>query len=109
MLPAEHVLTVLVSGSSPANRAKTGYTAQAFAQGGTRQQKKVGFTQKTREGCGCFWDLLGGSRGKFRESPGKIAGKIFPNREMLQILGFRAPGKADTAWTLSPPSVWGVF
>ena len=48
--------------------------------------------------------------------PGKIAGKSFPNREMLQTLGFRAPGKAnlpgtlgDTAWTLSPPSVRGVF
>ena len=60
---------------------------------------------------------FGGSRGKLRESPGKIAGKFFPNREMLQVLGFRAPGKAnlpgtlkvDTAWTLSPPSVRGVF
>ena len=52
-------------------------------------------------------------------SPGKSwenCWKILPNREMLQILGFRAPGKAtcrepwvDTARTLSPPSVRGVF
>ena len=24
--------------------------------------------RKTRDGCGCFWDLLGGSRGNFREN-----------------------------------------
>ena len=59
-------------------------------------------TQKTREGCGCFRGLFGGSRGKLRESPGKIAGKIFPNREMLQIPGFRAPGKANLPGTLGP-------
>ena len=41
-----------------------------------------------------------GSPGKLRESPGKSAGKIFPNREMLQILGFRAPGKANLPGTL---------
>ena len=46
--------------------------------------------QKTREGCGCFRGLFGGSPGKLRESPGKIAGIFFPDREMLQILGFRA-------------------
>ena len=56
--------------------------------------------QKTREGCGCFRGLFGGSPGKLRESPGKIAGKLFPNREMLQILGFRAPGKANLPGTL---------
>ena len=33
---------------------------------------------------------------------GKIAGKFFPNREMLQILGFRAPGKANLPETLGP-------
>ena len=55
---------------------------------------------ETREGCGCFRDLSGGSRGKLRESPGKIAGNLFPNREMLQILGFRAPGKANLPGTL---------
>ena len=55
--------------------------------------------QKTREGCGCFRGLFGGCRGKLRESPGKIAGKFFPNREMLQILVFRAPGKENLAGT----------
>ena len=62
--------------------------------------QKVYVYQKTREGCGCFRGLFGGSPGKLRESPGKIAGKIFPNREMLQILGFRAPGKANLPGTL---------
>ena len=68
-----------------------------------------GVSQKTREGCGCFRGLFGVSRGKLRESPGKIAGKFFPNREMLQILGSRAPEgqtcrepwRVDTAGTLS--------
>ena len=45
--------------------------------------------------------LCGSSRGKFRENSGKIAGKFFPNREMLQTLGFRAPGKANL------PRTWG--
>ena len=56
--------------------------------------------QKTREGCGCFRGLFGGSRGELRESPGKIAGKFFPKRQMLQILGLRAPGKANLPGTL---------
>ena len=56
--------------------------------------------QKTREGCGCFRGLFGGSLGKLRESPGKIAGKFFPNRKMLQILRFRTPGKANLPGTL---------
>ena len=60
----------------------------------------IPISQKTREGYGCFRGLFGGSRGKLRESPGKIAGKFFPNREMLQILGFRAPGKANLPGTL---------
>ena len=55
--------------------------------------------QKTWEGCGCFWDLLGRSRGKFRENRGKIAGTIFPHRRTLQILGFRALGKANLPGT----------
>ena len=63
-------------------------------------QPLLEFHQKTREGCGCLWDAFGGSRGKVRESPGKIAGKCFPNREMLQILGFWAPGKANLPGTL---------
>ena len=32
--------------------------------------------------------------------PGKLLEKIFPNREMLQILGFRAPEKANLPGTL---------
>ena len=58
--------------------------------------------QKTREGCGCFWGLRGSSGGTFQENSGKIAGKFFPNRDMLQILGFRAPGKANLPGTLGP-------
>ena len=38
-----------------------------------------------------------GNSGKVAE---EIAGKISPNREMLQILGFRAPGKANLLGTL---------
>ena len=60
------------------------------------------FYQKTREGCGCFRGLCRSSAGKFRENSGKIAGKFFPNREMLQILGFRAPGRANLPETLGP-------
>ena len=48
--------------------------------------------------------------------PAKLLEKISANREMLQILGFRAPGKAtcrepwvDTAWSLSTRSAWDVF
>ena len=56
--------------------------------------------QKTREGRGCFWGLFGGSPGKLRESLGSVAGKIFPNREMLCILRFWAPGKAHLPGSL---------
>ena len=62
----------------------------------------VDVSRKTREGCGCFRGLCRSSAGKFRENSGKIAGKIFPNREMLQILGFQAPGKANLPETLGP-------
>ena len=68
----------------------------------TAKGLKMFFYQKTREGCGCFRGLFGGSR---RKTPGKsreIAGKMLPNREMLQILGFRAPGKANLPGTLGP-------
>ena len=58
------------------------------------------YDQKAREGCGCLWDAFGGSRGKLRESDRKIAGKIFPDRAMLQILGLQAPGKANLPRTL---------
>ena len=60
------------------------------------------FNQKTREGYGCFWGLCGSSGGKFRENSGEIGGKFVPNRQMLQILGFRAPGKANLPGTLGP-------
>ena len=43
-----------------------------------------------------FPGRFGGSRGKLREN----CWKFFPNREMLQILGFRAPGKANLPGTL---------
>ena len=33
-------------------------------------------TQKTREGCGCFWGLCGSSGGKFRENSGKLLEKF---------------------------------
>ena len=70
---------------------------QKAGVGGLRQRKQV---RKLETAGGCFWDLLGGSRGKFQENHGKIAGKIFPNRDMLQSLGFRAPGKANLPRTL---------
>ena len=52
-----------------------------------------------------LWLFLGSVREFWRKVPGnsgKIAGKIFPNHEMLQILGFRAPGKANLPGTLGP-------
>ena len=36
--------------------------------------------QKTREGCGCFWDLLGGSRGKLQ---GKLLEKCLESQNAL--------------------------
>ena len=66
----------------------------------TKVTQKLTKDQKTREGCGCFRGLFGGSPGKLRESPGEIAGNFFLNREMLQILGFRASGKANLPGTL---------
>ena len=43
----------------------------------------------------------GGPEENSGKVPGKSAGKFFPNdREMLQILGFRAPGKANLPGTL---------
>ena len=63
---------------------------------------------------GVFVGVLEESSGKI---PGKSLAKFFPDRQMLQILGFRAPGKANLPGTLgphcrktlSPPSVRGVF
>ena len=49
----------------------------------SRDGKGPSFSQKTREGCGCFRDLFGGSSrknpGKFREN----SSKFFPNREVI--------------------------
>ena len=63
-----------------------------------------------------MWAAFRGSRGQLQESLGKVAGKIFPNREMLHIPGFQAPGKVTAAnlgltlpGTLSQPSMWGVL
>ena len=52
-----------------------------------------------------LWLFLGSLREFWRKVPGKFrenCWKIFPNREMLQILGFRAPGKANLPGTLGP-------
>ena len=49
-----------------------------------------------------FWDLCRSSGGKFREYSGKIAGKFYPDRETLSVLGFRAPGKSNLPQTLGP-------
>ena len=46
--------------------------------------------QKTREGCGCFWDLLGGSRGKFREKSRENCWKNVP--ESRNALNSRISG-----------------
>ena len=57
-------------------------------------------SQKTREGCGCFWGPCGSSGGKSRENSGKIAGKIFPespNATNSRILG---TGKGKPAGNL---------
>ena len=69
-----------------------------------KKTRTLHFSESFRklDGCGCFRGLFGGSRGKLRGNPGKVAGKFFPNREMLQILGFRAPGKANPPGTLGP-------
>ena len=47
-----------------------------------------------------FWALFGGCRGKLWESR-ENCWIIFPNREMLQFLGFRALGKANLPGTLA--------
>ena len=73
--------------------------------------------QKTREGCGCFRGLFRGSPGKLRKSHRKIAGKFF--LRLAKCYKFQDFGHlerqtcrepwVDTAGTLSPPSVRGVF
>ena len=54
-------------------------------------------TQEGQEGCGCFWDLV---EDLSEEKPGKNSGKLILNREVAQILGFRASGKANLPVTL---------
>ena len=52
------------------------------------------------EGCGCF---PGSVRGFSRKTPGKSRGKLlkmFPESEMLQILGFSGSGKGKPAGNL---------
>ena len=81
---------------------KRGNNFSSNAMNQVSNLEHICYIQKTREGCGCFRGLCRSSAGKFRENSGKIAGKIFPNREMLQILGLRAPGKANLPETLGP-------
>ena len=102
-----HLLVGTVRLFSFVRKARSGGSGQWRGQGHAmnRSTLKIEFRcaqwhQKTREGCGHFRGLFGGSPGKLRESPEKIAGKCFPNREMLQILGFRSPGKANLPGTL---------
>ena len=52
-------------------------------QSSVKTSKIVFETQKTREGCGCFWDLFGGSLGKLQENSGKNAVNFSLKREML--------------------------
>ena len=72
--------------------------------------------QKTREGCGCFRDLFGGSRGKLREIPGKMLEKISRIAKCFKFQNLGTQERqtcrelwADTPGTLSQPSVRGVF
>ena len=72
--------------------------------------------QKTREGCGCFRGLFGGSRGKLRESPEKIAGNISRVTKCDKFYDFRHRERqtclepwVDTPGTLSAPSVRGLL
>ena len=67
---------------------------------GTGTKSTFQSLRKLEKAVAVFGVCSGVLRGKLRESPGKIAGKIFPSRDMLQILGFRAPGKANLPGTL---------
>ena len=61
---------------------------------------KTSFDQKAREGCGCFRGLFGGSRGILRESPGKIAGKLFPESRNATNSGISGTRKGQPAGNL---------
>ena len=56
----------------------------------------------TREGCGCFQGLFGGSRGRLRESPRKIAGKICPESRNAVNSRISGTGKGKPAGNLEP-------
>ena len=56
--------------------------------------------QKTREGCGCFRGLFGGSQGKLRESPGKLAEKKNPEAPNATNSGILGTGKRKPAGNL---------
>ena len=72
--------------------------------------------QKTREGCGCFRDLLGGSQRKFQEDHGKIAGNFprittcfkFQDFEHRERQTCREPW-VDTVWNLVQTFCVGCF
>ena len=57
-------------------------------------QGTVHESENSRKGCAVSGGLFGGFPRKTPGKSGKTAGKLLPNREALQILGFRAPGKA---------------
>ena len=86
------------SGSKPQRNRRERIPRGPKAQKNSRFRARFSKLEKAVAVSGLF----GGSPGKLRENPGKIAGKIFPNREMLQILGFQAPGKANLPGTLGP-------
>ena len=46
--------------------------------------------------------LAGVLEESFGKVPGKLLEKFFPKHEMQQMLGFRAPGKANLPGTLGP-------
>ena len=58
------------------------------------------YFQKTRDGCGCLWDAFRRSRGKLRESPGKIAGKIVPESRDAMNSTISGTRKANLPGTL---------
>ena len=87
----------------------------------TLNRPSFSIRRKLEKAVACFRGFVRGFLRKNcgKEVPGKIAGKFARDfHEMPQIPGFRAPGEAnlprtllgvDSARTLSPPSVRGVF
>ena len=70
--------------------------------------------QKTREGCGCFQGLFGGSKEHSGKVPGKLLEKLSESRNATNsgISGTKkgkpARNLGPALWTFSPPSVRGV-